>query len=502
MNQTTAGFDELPRLRKENQRLRARLRRAGIDAAAVTGDAAGHAERIAFTRADFLASEADRALYAAIIESATDFAIIATDVDGRVTLWNEGAARILGWSEEEMEGNPLSLIFTPDDQKAGIEKLEMRRAIKSGRADDERWHVRKDGSLFFANGSLMPLYSDEDGDENADAIGFLKIFQDETPQHSMRGQLADSRERLDAALRTGLVGFFDWNVSTGIISSDAEFGSYFGRGADVMAAGVPFTELTNQLPQLKQFREREEQSGSAANQPDYISEFSVEHDGKVRWMLIRASCTERAEGRPVRYLGVAIDITRQKQIEAERQMLARELQHRVKNMLAVVQSIANQTFRHIKPEMAAAFSARIGALSSAQDILTETSWRAAPITSVLEHVLAPHGRDRFEFYGPEYDLSDRQVLSLSLGLHELATNAAKYGALSDRQGRIRIEWATKEGFHLRWIETGGPAVTTPIHKGFGSRLMERSLASEFGGTATFDYRPEGLIVTIDAPRSP
>lgn len=146
------------------------------------------------------------------------------------------------------------------------------------------------------------------------------------------------------------------------------------------------------------------------------------------------------------------------------------------------------------------------ALAQAQDVLTEVRWRSASIGAVIKGALAPHrsGHDRIDASGPEIWIDAKRVLALTLALHELATNATKYGALSNESGNVRITWdamQTADGrpLHFRWTEQGGPQVTPPARRGFGSRLMETNLASEFDGEVVIEHDPAGLVCIIDAP---
>jgi two-component sensor histidine kinase len=188
---------------------------------------------------------------------------------------------------------------------------------------------------------------------------------------------------------------------------------------------------------------------------------------------------------------------------------ADELRHRVKNTLAVVQAIANATLRAETPleEARAAFNARLEALAHAQDILFESSWINVDLKSIIEGILAPYmetDRNRVRARGPDINLGEKPALALALAFHELATNAAKYGALSNDDGYVEIAWTLApvtegEELRLRWHERNGPPVAPPTRKGFGSRLVERNLADEFNGTVQLEFQPEGLTCTICAP---
>ena len=184
-----------------------------------------------------------------------------------------------------------------------------------------------------------------------------------------------------------------------------------------------------------------------------------------------------------------------------------ELAHRLKNVLAVVQSIAQQTLRTAPDTQTASrdLGARLAALGAATDVLTGSSWRSADLCEVATRALAPHGAigERILIDGPAVMLKPEVTVAFALALHELATNAAKYGALSNHAGRVTLAWAvTRQGddatLSISWREQGGPLVSPPTRKGFGSTLIERSLRSYFRGRTETDYRPEGLVFELEA----
>jgi two-component sensor histidine kinase len=200
-----------------------------------------------------------------------------------------------------------------------------------------------------------------------------------------------------------------------------------------------------------------------------------------------------------------------KEAVARQQLLSGELQHRIKNTLAMVGAIANQTMRGEDVKAAReGFAARLMTLSHAHDILTRTSWTAAPIKEVIDGALAPHGSGpgRIRTSGPDLLLQPKQALALSLAVHELATNAMKYGALSNGSGTVDIVWSEEiieamPSFRFTWSESGGPPVSEPApdRKGFGSRLIERMLTNDFAGKVQISYRPEGAVCELIAPRA-
>ena len=207
-------------------------------------------------------------------------------------------------------------------------------------------------------------------------------------------------------------------------------------------------------------------------------------------------------------LAITRDITERKVAENNRQLLLNELNHRVKNTLATVQSIAAQSFRRDTGNQSHRwFEGRLIALSKAHDVLSRENWQAADLREVIEQSIAPFrvtGRQRFVTEGPAQRLRPKQALALAMGLHELCTNAAKYGALSNDSGQVRIAWQVEPSnqtptLRLHWEEVGGPVVTPPVSKGFGSRLLERGLGGELNAEVRLAYLTEGVVCDIEVP---
>jgi two-component sensor histidine kinase len=205
-------------------------------------------------------------------------------------------------------------------------------------------------------------------------------------------------------------------------------------------------------------------------------------------------------------LGVVFrDMTARKRAEAQRDLLTRELEHRIKNTLATVQSIAAQTFRHrgVDPGVQRDFEARLITLSNVHGVLTRQSFESADLREVIASTLRPHDapeRRRFTIEGPALRLGPKSAVALSMAVHELCTNAIKYGALSSEAGHVEIGWGVDDG-RLRWSwrERGGPAVLPPQHRGFGTRMIEGALASQLSGKVVIDFQPAGIVCSIDAP---
>lgn len=185
-------------------------------------------------------------------------------------------------------------------------------------------------------------------------------------------------------------------------------------------------------------------------------------------------------------------------------LLIEELNHRIKNTLALLQAIAGQTFRSAKREERQKFEGRLMALAEAHTLLGREKWKGSTLRDVLKRVLQPHvpgNPDRIRMSGPEVPVSPRLAVVMSMIVHEIATNAAKYGALSNESGTVRVDWemmadSLKPKLRLIWTETGGPPVVAPRRRGFGSRLIERSARDQLGGEATVDFLPQGVVCTL------
>jgi PAS domain S-box-containing protein len=234
-------------------------------------------------------------------------------------------------------------------------------------------------------------------------------------------------------------------------------------------------------------------------------------DGSEFWASIFISPVRDECGRVVQHFVSLIDLTRHKEDSARGKMMIAELNHRVKNTLSTVQSIITEALRRPTEPAAIreAIESRILALSRSHDLLSSSSWRGARLHDLVDIALEPFevvtgSAERFLARGANVQLTPKATLSLAIALHELATNAVKYGAFSNDSGTIAIDWAVTPGdsgkrLLLRWIEQGGPPVAQPTRKGFGSWVIERGLAHELGGRVSLDYPRGGVACRIDIP---
>jgi PAS domain S-box-containing protein len=383
------------------------------------------------------------------------------------------------------------------------------------RDDEGERYVDRNGDVHWVRWSMAPWRTD-DG-----KIGGLVLYTEMVTQAvQARHRLQAAEARYRAVFDQAAMGVARVSGSGRFLEVNDRFCAITRRDRETLLAST-FMDIVRDEDTVTAVV-TQGQALFAGEIDTYAVERRVEgRDGTV-WVHVTASRVDPGgDGRP--YLVVIIsDITARKQVEAEQQhyqgqlrLLINELNHRVKNTLATVQSMASQTLK-TEPDPLVAFEkfeSRLMGLSQVHDVLTRESWHGAGLRDVAERALAPFtppaadgkaGCERLTIDGPPVWLAPGGALTMALIFHELATNALKYGALSNSRGKVILAWtydAASRDLALTWTETGGPPVTAPTRRGFGSRLIERSLRGELKGAATMDYRPEGLVCTMRATLS-
>lgn len=226
-------------------------------------------------------------------------------------------------------------------------------------------------------------------------------------------------------------------------------------------------------------------------------------DGLYRPFLTRVEPL-RENGAIVGWYGTNTDVTEQERDRERLQLLIHELNHRVKNTLATVHSVAMHSLRDLKPNSAKIFENRLLALAAVHDVLTRENWEKARVEELVRTAVAPAGAENFEISGPSVDVCPRIASALAMTLHELCTNAVIHGALAAPGGRVAVEWSVDSDrrapmLHVVWREHGGPTISPPSSKGVGMRLIERTLASDAGAHVAVEFPPEGLRCEMDIP---
>jgi PAS domain S-box-containing protein len=319
-------------------------------------------------------------------------------------------------------------------------------------------------------------------------------------------RLRESERSRSLALAAGQMGSWDWNVITDEVTWDAGQHRIFGiEPADIELTmdNVRSFVHPDDLTQIQNIVKN-----GAADSNTFQLEVRIRRpDGQTRWCICAAAMMSDARGKVTRVSGVTIDITELKEAEARRTLLVREVDHRARNALAIVQSIVRMTTAKSISAYISTVEGRIKALSTAHALLSESRWEGANLDQLVDEELAPYRSgeaERIVVSGQPVFLKPETAQIIALVLHELATNAAKYGALSDRNGRIALSWQmSREALDIQWQESGGPRVKPPTKKGYGTKVIVASVTQQLGGTANFDWNSAGLTfamsIAVDKP---
>jgi PAS domain S-box-containing protein len=317
-----------------------------------------------------------------------------------------------------------------------------------------------------------------------------------------RGQ-SEEIQRLEYALDAAGLGEYEWDVARDIVHVSKRMSAIMGLPAGEMPAegGEIFNQFVHP-DNIESVRAQQARRLGAAGPYEFEFQHVRPDTGAVVWLRVAGIMRLGPDGKPQGTTGIVEDITPRKLEEARRQTLMAELDHRVKNVLATVQALAIQTARRTTSLEAflANFGGRLKAMASANELLTAARWRGAAIDHLAAAELGALAPGQTAWEGPELFLTPRAANALALGLHELAANALKYGALSVETGRVKLHWArlADGGFELTWTESGGPTVVPPERRGFGSTLLEQVTSRELNGQTTIDYRPAGVQARLRA----
>ncbi|MHC2019971.1 PAS domain S-box protein [Methylobacterium sp. CM6247] len=436
-----------------------------------------------------------------ILESATDFAIFALDPDGKAISWNAGAARLFGYASPEMIGQDSDVIFTPEDRAASVPQAERRISREQGRAEDERWHLRKDGSRFWASGLQMPL---RDG-----VPGFVKVVRDRTEQHLSEAHLKESEERF-RLLATNIpqLAFRSWSDGTRTWGSPqwVEFTGF----SEPESLGQGWVEAVH-----PEDRAATQEAWHGAQR---TGEYYVEHrlrwaaKDEYRWHQTRAKPINQDTAVALEWVGTSTDIHDLRGLQGRQQVLLAELQHRTRNLLAVVQAVARKTMRSSSTleDFSTEFESRLRALSRVQGLIARMDYDAVELRPLIEAELTAHGdgkANKVAVDGPPVTLPAPAAQALALAVHELATNAVKYGAIGQPSGHLSVTWQVEEDEHgtprvvLEWRESGVQISqnSQSRRKGYGRELIERALPYQLNARTELEFGEGGVRCLIAVP---
>ena len=427
------------------------------------------------------------------------------DLTTGIQRWDESQYRLLGLDPSVSPSRELFLsIVHPDD--LGSVEFELETLPLDTYLDAEFRIIRPNGEIRWINAHSI-AHAGPDG-KPMEMIG---VNRDMTAQKEAETALRISEERQRLAVEANDVGTWDFDMVGGEHRWSAQFRKLWGLPPEAPADIGLLHPLVDEADWTL-IRERWEAACDPASDGRISLEYQIRRadDGAPRWVMFNGRIFfDDVHHRPVRAVGVMLDTTERREAEERQRLILRELNHRVKNNLAVVQAIVSQTMRmSSKPtEAFERIQARLMAISRTHDFLNMSDWGGVSLGRLLEGELEPYtSRDpqRILLSGKVIVLDSTTALSLGLVFHELATNAAKYGALSAETGRLKVRWElTGEGetgtISIDWMESGGPVVRTPRRKGFGSRLIEGSVTGRLGGTVETDFARDGLRCRLVFP---
>jgi PAS domain S-box-containing protein len=415
-------------------------------------------------------------------------AMLVWDLDEGIEFWNSGAERLYGFTSEEAVGRTSHALL---QTKFPVEFIELITRLRNeGHWSGELRHICRDGREVIVE-SRQQLLSDGT---------VIEVNRDVTERKQIEADLRESEQRLrwlasivqssdDAIVSKSLDGIItSWN-------SGAE--RVFGYSAGE-AIGRPITIV---IPEDRQSEERDILTRIRRGERiDHFETVRQRKHGSLIVVSLTVSPIRNAEGKIVGASKIARDITEQKRNQEQIATLAREAEHRSKNLLANVQATVNLSQSDTSEGLKRAIEGRIQALANVHSLFVDSRWIGAELSAVATQELAPYSeknKTRVRIEGPQVLLEPNAAQSIAVILHELATNAAKYGALSSANGQVDLKWSHEADrrLHLRWTETGGPAVQEPTRKGFGRRVTEQMIA-QLKGKTRFGWRAEGLVCEI------
>jgi len=432
-------------------------------------------------------------------------AVLLRAPDGTIRHWSAGCERLFGFTATEALGRLAHELLStryPDGGRRSVQE----QLLRTGEWQGELRHRRRSGDPIAVASHWILRRDAATGRPTA----VVELHTDATALKAAEAALSAGEARLRLAQEVAGVGTWEWDPEADRLVWSPEQHALFGTSP---AAGAPqsyedYLALVhpNDRPRLRAAAAQALETG------EYEAEFRILRPGRTggeetRWLIGRGRRMPGPAGRMGPILGINLDITARKEAEERQALLMREVDHRAKNALAVVQAILRLTRADSPDSFARAVEGRVAALARAHTLLTESRWVGADLTAMLCGELAPFmgsgGSNRVVFDGPPVTVTPVTAQPLSMALHELATNAAKYGSLSVPEGALTVSWRTDAAagrLRLLWAEAGGPGIANaPRRSGFGSRVIQTTIREQLGGEVEFHWEPSGLVCALDLP---
>jgi PAS domain S-box-containing protein len=427
-----------------------------------------------------------------LVFSQTDAGIALSDRSGRFIKINPRLSEISGFHHETLLETGLSKLLVPADRQEYNAALE--RLFSSGESFVHVFNLTQDGGRTLPVSCSASPVRDVKG-TITHAVWTILDVSEQLRAQALESQLAAIvSSSHDAILSTDLeMRITSWNEGAQrLYGYTAE--EVIGKKVTMLLPPDRLTEENDIIGQIS--------SGSRVAPHETVR---LHKDGTRLDVQLTVSPVRDGEGKIVGASKTAHDISDKRKARELQQAILLEMKHRVKNVLATVQALARQTFRNDGHKAAyETFEARLAAMARTHDILAADGWQAAKLNDIIEQALLPFGANNFKVDGPSVIVSSRAAMAFSLGLHELATNASKYGALSVSGGRVIVNWNVdhqQQRLHFAWTELDGPTVMKPKDVGFGTKLIQGVLAAEIDGIVELNYNAQGFVCSISTALS-
>jgi PAS domain S-box-containing protein len=338
------------------------------------------------------------------------------------------------------------------------------------------------------------------------AVGASSIARDITDQRQAEQALAERNAQLALAGRAALVGSYVYDVNKGTTQVSQGYAAIHGLPEGTTETPISEWRLRVHPEDLARAEGLREQAFAGRRKEDNAEYRIILSNGDVRWIERRGAIFYGEDGRPQRVVGVNIDVTDRKRAEQHQRALNAELDHRVKNVLATVSAIISQTRQASRSstDFVAGLESRIQSLARTHELLSGGKWRGVPLEDIVQRELAPYNAHNTEIGGPNITLKAEAAQAVAMVLHELTTNAAKYGAFSSRTGRVSVNWrwllnGSPDRLVIQWQEIDGPPVRAPSHSSYGTSIIRELIPFELGGAVDLAFVPEGTRCRLEIP---
>ena len=432
-------------------------------------------------------------------------AVFVTDAEGRITYYNQAAVEL--WGRRPQLGkdrwSDLARPFSADGKPARLADCPTEIALRLGKS------VRGlEAILERADGTRIPVvpYPTPLRDATGAIVGVVNMTVDISERQQAERTLAERNAQLALAGQAALVGSYVYDVNKDTIQISEGYATIHDLPEGTTETTIREWRSRVHPEDLARAEWLREQAFAQRRKEDNAEYRIILSTGELRWIERRGVISYGRDGRPQRVVGVNIDVTERKRAEQHQHALNAELDHRVKNVLATVSAIIAQTqeVSNSRAEFVTGLNSRINSLARTHELLSESNWRGASLAEIIRRELAPYTRGNTEAGGPSITLKAEATQAVATVLHELTTNAAKYGALSNRSGRVSVRWrwqqnGPRDRLVIEWMESGGPPVLAPSRSGYGTSIIRELIPFEFGGAVELSFATEGTRCRLEIP---